>query len=1500
MATILSSSSLTDEQSTSPVVHTPILGESPTPNNDPSSSLTDEPSTPPVDNTSILEESPTTNNGQSPSPLLKKKKKDAFIVTVLKEDITKTAIVDDIHNEDEQLDAEQEEEEEEMDEEYIADKLYHLETGFKKSKSMTSPAQRGDTLALSTVQELKLIHKPLTENFHVLEVEPSPETLIKALYTLVELSAEETTELIQDWAIVYHVLLDLCNAILSHHASSTQYKSPSVGRMSFLKKDHFSQSTASTRPTSPSISPEILQSQKEVASSWAAQMRTFEQLARAFAHFANKFVQFSYLSETTAIANFYHDQIAPVFSRAQDEFMHAKALSQLNAHIDYTHLHKRLPKENALTTAEERKANVAAPLFTRQHIGTRRLLYDGELTEFVAPTYGNSKKKAAAIVVPKEYHLIVTTDFVYLCQVVQAGPPPSKKGFASQVKGFLSQAGRQKMLRLLHEPVAVNDCQISSTPDVTQIQRYMVMVCFYNQTSYILKAETGKERDAWVQVARELRIEQPKPSDACREQDDNETIERSISSTTINGENSKHKGPSLFKRLKSLRRSAGNLPEAGFHSPEIHPDQVTYTEEDEHARRMQLGQPSLWEVRRLPADLGVIPPLEHPIPFRRDNLYDTNVKIFDMTTGKVAPGEFGMGIEDRAAYHRDGCALFAVLRPPRLIKPEDVDKNREDFILVGKRTINGRDYCAEPPYITDFYARSWLHPNMRIEFDIEAGSVVIANMYRILCSSPKMVRQFETYYKYLMSEAKISPDNTFLSMDYRSYPLRISKKAQKTDPTSTGITSLTASKCPLHPSGSTLALGGHRRAFNDMGECNIEFRRMSNAEEAISVGFWNPATKRDMAVGVLMVRSSTVRTCSAMGLNTLLNYSVNRCVQRSSPTELMFTLLQTDVQTTPGFRKGQRVIRKTEGPTSLDEYKIEGTRESLNELEDFVRSRIGTDCKAREYRETLQMVKVAFHENVIDTCDVEEENEEKPQWTNGQVVEPSEDDLVYGQRVEGYLETLHEVPEEEEEKDLSAGPSGAVDEEVEQLEEEEEEEEKDLSTGPFFAVDDEEVEQPEDEQENGISAGPSGAMDDEEVGQLEEEQEEKEISARPSGAFDEEGEQLEEEKEEEEEKDLSAGAFGAVDDGEEQREEEDILAGSSGAVDAEEVEQPEEEEEEEEKDISVGLSDAVDSEDVEQPGEEEENDILAGPSDAVDDEEVKQLEGVEEDEVEEEEEEEEEESDLASSTATFRPKTMQALLAMEKQHQEAAAKESELDTAIQSLFLELDSTSFSDLASDGSLSAYLSSDEDQQQEEQQDMSAPSVADLAKFWAKTTSAVVRSPSVSPITSSKSWAKLTSSIAVVRSPSISSIVSSASQHFKVAEPSTDASVIVESSDLIASAALVSPTPAPIPTPDLTPAPAPAPAPALVTAPAGSELEARMSTVLAMVSTSSLAQAAETASAQNNASGVIQATRYLPKSRPVEDDRNEVETGVNVEQLRPVADLKKRWEEMHRLGI
>ncbi|KAF9430902.1 hypothetical protein BGZ94_002400 [Podila epigama] len=1332
MATVIASATLDDEQ-TSNTTPRPLLVVPDVTN----------------DSTTLLKHSPTDDvnifkHTLESTPL---NKKNPNVVTVLinEEDISKSAIIRDTHssqtNDDnnaqlnESVDHDEDVEQDNdscganvLDDEYIVEKLHHLKTGFKRCESVLEPEETIDPIALSKVQELNLIHKPHTENFHMLveqlqqmrraaaavhfedaayldsivakcervysshkafgetlETGPKSEEVIHALYKLVVVSAKDTSALVQDWALVYHVLLDLSQRIL-YHASG--HKSPSLPRMALFKKDSTS-SHAAHSGHGNAVTPEMLQAQREVAANWSAQMRTFEQLANAFHQFAAQTSLFSLFHETETISNFYMSHIDPTYNKAQTQFAEAKLLGHLNAQINYTNLNKTLPKENALTTAEERKAIAIGPLFNRNHLGARRLLYEGTLTEFVAPTYGASKKKAAAMVVPKEYRLIVTTDLIYLCQDMSSCAPSSTSS-SSRKKG----ANYQKPLRLVHEPVSVNDTQISSTPDMTEIQRYMVMLCFYNQTSYILQARTAKERDAWVSLARELRIEQPKPSDACREQDEYETMRRSASSTTLNGDGfSKSKG-SLFKRLKSLRRSSAHLPGEDGHAPEIHPDQATFNEEDEHARRMQLGQPSLWEVRRLPTDLGVIPPLEHPIPFRRDHLYDTHVKIVDLTTGKVAPGEFGMGIEDRAAYHRDGCALFAVLRPPRLVKPEDVDKNREDYFLVGKRTVNGRDYCAEPPYITDFYARSWLHPNMHIEFDEEGSAVVIASMYRILCSSSKMVRLFEAYYRYLMTEAKISPDNTFLGMEYRSYLLRVSKKSAKTDHQGASNTN-----------GSISGSNGSQRAYNDMGECNIEFRRMSNAEDAISVGFWNPATKRDMSVGVLMVKSSAIRTTSALGLNSVLNYSVHKVLQRTSPTELTFTLLQTDVQTTPGFKKGQRVIRKTEGSTSLDVYRVEGTRESLNELEDFIRVRIGTDCKAREYRETLALARTAFQESVQasedDDDEEDKESDRNHQWSNGREIEPADDAALFAEhRINGYLETLHEVPEEEEDKD----------------------------------ADEHEVDEPK-----------------------------------------------------------------------------------------------------------IG----TDKDDEDEP--------------------------------------EEEDDDLSSSTATFRPKTQSALALMEKEQKEESEKQTELENALQSGYLQLDSSSFSDLASDGALSSFLDGSESPTRETEA-VAAPSVADLTKFWAKTTSAAVlaRSPSTSSV------------ITKGTTPNTAVVTESAEDTAPVTtDVPTNASITSVSSvaetNIVAATAVTTTAKA-----------------TTVSNTVCSELEARVSTVLGKVSTSNIVlQATESYVAQTNASGVIQPTRYLPKhrggqSQNGEGDQNDIQPGVDMEQLRPVADLKKRWEEMHRMGI
>ncbi|KAF9361974.1 hypothetical protein BGX26_008146 [Mortierella sp. AD094] len=628
----------------------------------------------------------------------KEQKKEFTLVVVPKEDICKSAVMSDDHEQEED---ESSARDQKAQEEHIAKELFRLKHGFRREECAL-PSNRNDT-ALNAVQETRLIHQPQTGNFmllveqlqamrtaavtlqfenagplvsgvekcervfehhqkfdQVLESEPTQYEAVKALHELVAACYSDTIELVEDWALVYHTLQELIQRIQSvtaaaSSASGANGKSPKVRKSLFSRK--------STEDTLPQIAPEVLQHQKDVCVNWAAQMKAFEQLARAYRSFADQVTSFVLIQEIEGVGKYCGDGIRSAFEKSQAEFTNMRQLSHLHYQIDYTNFNRTLPKENALTTAEERKAQPPRPLFSRDMIGYRQLIRAGKLLDGSKSRKKNSQKGAV-----------------------------------------------RKQLQLLHEPVLVIDSQISSTPDVVHpplIQKNMVMVCFYNQTSYILQAESSEERDAWVECARQLNIEQPKPTDACREQDENEELRRSLSTASFSTVGkSKGNRVSILKRLKSLRRSNINVAEETGPIPEIDPDQLTRTEEEEKARRMQLGQPSLWEVRRLPLDLGVILPLEHPIPFRKSHLYDSNVKIVDLTTGKVAPGEFGMGIEDRAAYFRDECALFAVLRPARLIPFNEIDRQRDDFFLCCKRLYKGEVMYVEPSYITDFYARS--------------------------------------------------------------------------------------------------------------------------------------------------------------------------------------------------------------------------------------------------------------------------------------------------------------------------------------------------------------------------------------------------------------------------------------------------------------------------------------------------------------------------------------------------------------------------------------------------------------------------------------------------------------------------------------------------------------------------------------------------------------------------------------------------------------------------
>ncbi|KAF9432201.1 hypothetical protein BGZ76_011132 [Entomortierella beljakovae] len=990
---------------------------------------------------------------------------DYTLVVVPNENICKSAVMKD-ESELEEVNVRQNDQED-----FIAKSLFRLKHGYKREECAL--LTKNNENSLNAVQELRLIHYPQTNNFMtlveqlrsmreaalalqledvaaplivatekcervfkyhskfdmVLESEPTQHEAVKALYELATACYNDTTELIQDWTLVYHILQELIQRIQSITTAATiangaNGKSPKTRKSLFSKK--------STEEVLPEIPLEAITHQKDVCINWASQMKAFEQLTRAYRAFADRSTSFALIQEIEGIGKFCGDSIRVTFEKSQAEFLNARQLCQLHYQIDYTNFNRTLPKLNALTTAEERKAQPPRPLFSRELIGHRQLIRTGKLLEFVSPisaSSSNNKKKNAAPAQPREYHLIVASDMIYLCEVANATEDQENSNTKGSKKSTQKNLPKSQ-LRLLHEPVLVIDSQISSTPDVVHpplVQKNMVMVCFYNQTSYILQAESSEERDEWVECARQLNIEQPKPTDACREQDENDEIRRSTSTTSLSTVGKGKGRVSLLKRLKTLRRSSINLTEESI--PEIDPDQITRTDEEEMARRMQLGQPSNWEVRRLPLDLGVIPPLEHPIPFRKSHLYDSNVRIVDLTTGKVAPGEFGMGIEDRAAYFRDDSALFAVLRPARLIPFNEIDRQRDDFFLCCKRLYKGEVMYVEPPYITDFYARSWLHPDMHIEFDAENKSVVIAKMYRIICSTSEIVSEFQKYYVWLMKTARISPDNTFLCMDYRSQPLRISKRIEK----AAGATSPVETKF--------LEAG---RKYTELGECNIEFRRMSNAPDALSVGFYNPATKRDMAIGVMVFDKCKVKaTASSLGLDALNALGPSNGVIRVSHTEMSLTLWQTDARTRPTFVKGQRVF-ETVKSKSLDMFKITGQREALDELEEFMRVKNGTDCKARDIQETYKLIRIAFQDDVLDATEDDEyvdqdmtgkilvqnnspntdvkkldssnreesmRNNEEEMFERGVINSDSMGDVLFGHRADGHLETVIEEEE---------------------------------------------------------------------------------------------------------------------------------------------------------------------------------------------------------------------------------------------------------------------------------------------------------------------------------------------------------------------------------------------------------------------------------------------------------------------------------------------------------
>lgn len=179
-------------------------------------------------------------------------------------------------------------------------------------------------------------------------------------------SSQETIELIQDWSTVYRALQELVlrirtitAALANGSSSATGGKSPKSTRRSLFGKKsalslvngssaHVNNASSVTMigqgqaqgagGVTPQFSPEVLSHLQEVCANWAAQMRTFEQLARAYRAFAAQCTTFTLIHEIDTVAEYYDQSIRSVFEKAQTVFLNSKMLSSLHEQIDYSNL----------------------------------------------------------------------------------------------------------------------------------------------------------------------------------------------------------------------------------------------------------------------------------------------------------------------------------------------------------------------------------------------------------------------------------------------------------------------------------------------------------------------------------------------------------------------------------------------------------------------------------------------------------------------------------------------------------------------------------------------------------------------------------------------------------------------------------------------------------------------------------------------------------------------------------------------------------------------------------------------------------------------------------------------------------------------------------------------------------------------------------------------------------------------------------------------------------
>ncbi|KAG0047091.1 hypothetical protein BGZ83_007778 [Gryganskiella cystojenkinii] len=937
----------------------------------------------------------------------------------------------------------------------------------------------------------------------LLETQPDLDHAIVSLARFVEETQTDTIDMIRSWPAVHHSIVDLGECMqqhdLEHHsaaATTALARKKSRRQLYFCNKNNTSgnSQTQSTVVTAlaEALPLSLWARYKGISDHWGMQMRHFAMLARIYKKTGMATDRFSMIGSINALICYNDEVVHPTYVKARKSYLTTKSVRSIHQQIDYRNLGVSIPKNNALTTEEDRHAAMSSirPLFSRlMPLSDCTIMHEGFLQEFISsspipwdcdPSKWYSKETVTKHS-PKKYRLIVTDSVVYLCEVIHA--PETSRNLSRKASETAEKralwATAHHTLRLVHEPVLVMDTQISSTPDISHPRfgsHNIVMLCFYNETSYILQTQSGEERDAWIKCARALNIEQPKPTRARR------LLDAKLAKMPL------APLPGLLKPTPTVTPLANTNAAV---NTIIEPSSLEKKKNPVHRAFMSLGKTFNFVGKAMNLSKANIIHTDGLVASRNRTLLATNEKqdndeeneseedddescnpegsVFDMsgipkTDGEAYSRHFQlsrpniwavpkipvdglmflptfcmMELRKKGPFLHDARVILECTRTGNTVEAEfgigiedrkDHDRLNCPIFTIHRRCRRnytttegqglwrmdkkGRKYLAHPPELIDCYGHGFLNPEMSIRFEPELKRIVFLEMYFINLETSERVREFETLFETLMEKFPVSKDNVILRVD-RSEAFQVSKKTVR--PYST---------LPSVEGDEHLEAG---REWCPLGRCHIEFRKMSHFPKALCVGFFNPVTCRDHSNGVLLLDSRLSRHMAfEVGPSWIQTLGNTNGYTRISKTEMQLSLWQTHAvyRTRPLYHTipARSVVKHK----SLEIYKIVGPEGKLDAVQAFILKKMNRLCTARSIEETLELASVAFQKDVLEAIIESEPTVSKAvrDRDSGQyhqleleILEPVLTVSLAGEMMARQVTYLETVPEEDEVESLN-------------------------------------------------------------------------------------------------------------------------------------------------------------------------------------------------------------------------------------------------------------------------------------------------------------------------------------------------------------------------------------------------------------------------------------------------------------------------------------------------